>query len=103
MIRAVPLIILRGNKKFFPVVEGYFLIIFLSATTGIPEGVVTLKKVHPPSGYFMEQPYKYRSVCAKQLADYNFPCEVVCFPYFPMRLQSQNIDEYGIISCRFAQ
>ena len=34
----------REQENIFPVVGGYFLIIFLSATTGCPEGVVTLKE-----------------------------------------------------------
>ena len=33
----------------------------------------------------------------KQFAGYSFPCEVVCCPYFPVRLQTQIIDDYGIM------
>ena len=51
----------------------------------------------------MEQPYTYGSVCAKQFADDNFPYEEVCCPYFPVRRQSQIIDDYGIISCCLTQ
>ena len=93
----------REQKIFFTVVGEYFSIVFSSTTTEIPEGVVTLKEVHPPSEYLTEQPYMYGSVCAKQFAGYNFPYEVVCCPYFPVRLQSQIIDDYGIISCHFTQ
>ena len=32
----------------------------------------------------------------KQFARYNFLREVVCSPYFPVRLQSQIIDDYGM-------
>ena len=81
------------NRKFFPIVGRYFLIIFLSPITRILEGEETLKKsIIPQDNY-------WKSPMSLAIAGYSFPCEVVCCRYFPVRLQSQIIDDYGIMSC----
>ena len=59
----------REQENFLPVVGGYFLIIFLSATTGIPEGVVTLKE-SPPSLRIFNGTALYVWVCL---------CEAICW------------------------
>ena len=74
----------------------YFLIVFLSAITQILEGEETLKKSPLPQDNYWKSPISMslsglcEAIC--------WVCEVVCCPYFPVRLQSQIIDDYGIIS-----
>ena len=46
-----------GNRKFFPVVGRYFLIIFLSAITLILEGEETLKKLTIPQDNYWKSLY----------------------------------------------
>ena len=73
----------QWEQNFFPVVRRYLLIIFLSAITRILEGEETLRKSTLPQDNYWKRPVA---------------CEVVCCPYLPVRLQSQIIDDYGIIS-----